>query len=33
VALVAETVAALRGEPPQRIREATTATFRRIFNP
>jgi TatD DNase family protein len=33
VALVAETVAALRGETPERIREATTATFRRIFNP
>ena len=33
VALVAETVAALRGEAPERIREATTATFRRIFNP
>jgi len=33
VALVAGTVAALRGEPTERIREATTATFRRIFNP
>jgi len=33
VALVAEAVAALRGDTPQRIREATTATFRRIFNP
>jgi len=33
VALVAETVAALRGEAPERIREATAATFRRIFNP
>ena len=33
VALVAETVAALRGEATERIREATTATFRRIFNP
>jgi TatD DNase family protein len=33
VSLVAETVAALRGDTPQRIREATTATFRRIFGP
>jgi TatD DNase family protein len=33
VALVAETVAALRGDTSARIREATTATFRRIFNP
>jgi TatD DNase family protein len=33
VAVVADTVAALRGEAPERIREATTATFRRIFNP
>jgi TatD DNase family protein len=33
VSLVAETVAALRGEAPERIRQATTATFRRIFNP
>jgi len=33
VALVADTVATLRGERPERIREATTATFRRIFNP
>ena len=33
VSLVADTVAALRGETPERIREATTATFRRIFNP
>jgi len=33
VALVADTVAALRGERPERIREATTATFQRIFNP
>jgi TatD DNase family protein len=33
VALVADTVAALRGEAPERIRAATTATFRRIFNP
>ena len=33
VALVAGTVAALRGEAPERIREATAATFRRIFNP
>ena len=33
VAVVAETVAALRGDSPQRIREATTATFRRIFKP
>ncbi|HWN85125.1 MAG TPA: TatD family hydrolase [Vicinamibacterales bacterium] len=33
VAVVADTVAALRGEAPERIRLATTATFRRIFNP
>jgi TatD DNase family protein len=33
VALVADTVATLRGDTPQRIREATTATFRHIFNP
>ena len=33
VALVAETVAALRGDAPERIRAATTANFRRIFNP
>jgi TatD DNase family protein len=33
VALVAEAVAALRGDTPERIREATAATFRRIFNP
>jgi TatD DNase family protein len=33
VALVAETVAALRGDTPERIRETTTATFSRIFNP
>jgi TatD DNase family protein len=33
VALVAETVAALRGDTPDRIRAATTGTFRRIFNP
>ena len=33
VSLVADTVAALRGEPSQRIREATTGTFRRIFGP
>ena len=33
VALVAEHVASLRGETPERIREATTATFHRIFGP
>jgi TatD DNase family protein len=33
VARVAETVAALRGDTPEHIREATTATFRRIFDP
>ena len=33
VARVAETVAALRGDTPERIREATSATFHRIFNP
>jgi TatD DNase family protein len=33
VAVVAETVAALRGDTPGRIQEATTATFRRVFNP
>jgi len=33
VAVVAEAVAALRGDAPERIREATAATFRRIFNP
>ena len=33
VAVVAQTVAALRGDTPERIREATTATFRRIFGP
>jgi TatD DNase family protein len=33
VSLVAETVAALRAEPAARIAEATSATFRRIFNP
>jgi TatD DNase family protein len=33
VAVVAEAVAALRGDAPGRIREATAATFRRIFNP
>jgi len=33
VALVASTVAALRGDAPERIRAATAATFRRIFNP
>jgi TatD DNase family protein len=33
VAHVAETVAALRGDTPERIRETTTANFRRIFNP
>jgi TatD DNase family protein len=33
VSLVAETVAALRGDTPERIRAATTATFRRIFGP
>jgi TatD DNase family protein len=33
VARVAETVAALRGDTPEHIREATTATFRRIFGP
>jgi TatD DNase family protein len=31
VAVVAEAVAALRGDTPERIREATAATFRRIF--
>ena len=33
VALVADHVASLRGDTPERIREATTATFHRIFNP
>ncbi|HET9268832.1 MAG TPA: TatD family hydrolase [Vicinamibacterales bacterium] len=33
VAVVAAAVAALRGDTPERIREATTATFRRIFGP
>jgi TatD DNase family protein len=33
VAVVAETVATLRGDTPERIRDATTATFRRIFSP
>jgi TatD DNase family protein len=33
VSLVADTVAALRGDTPERIREATTRNFRRIFNP
>jgi Tat protein secretion system quality control protein TatD with DNase activity len=33
VALVANHVASLRGDTPERIREATTATFHRIFNP
>jgi len=33
VAVVADAVAALRGEAPGRIREATAATFHRIFNP
>jgi TatD DNase family protein len=33
VTLVADTVAALRGETPERIREATTLNFRRIFGP
>jgi TatD DNase family protein len=33
VARVAETIAALRGDTAERIGEATTATFRRIFNP
>jgi len=33
VALVADHVASLRGDTPERIRAATTATFRRIFNP
>jgi len=33
VALVADHVAALRGDTPARIREATTATFHRIFSP
>ncbi len=33
VALVADHVASLRGDTPARIREATTATFHRIFNP
>ena len=33
VAMVADTVAALRGDSPARIREATTANFRHIFNP
>ena len=33
VAVVAATVAALRGDTPERIRDATTATFRRVFNP
>jgi TatD DNase family protein len=33
VTMVADTVAALRGDSPARIREATTANFRRIFNP
>jgi TatD DNase family protein len=33
VAVVAETVAALRGDTPERIREGTTATFRHIFGP
>ena len=33
VALVADHVASLRGDTSGRIREATTATFHRIFNP
>ena len=33
VALVADTVATLRGDTPERIRAATTRNFRRIFNP
>jgi TatD DNase family protein len=33
VALVADHIAALRGDTPDRIREATAATFRRIFGP
>jgi TatD DNase family protein len=33
VALVAEAIAALRGQAPDRIRAATTANFHRIFNP
>ncbi|HEV8394694.1 MAG TPA: TatD family hydrolase [Vicinamibacterales bacterium] len=33
VALVADHVASLRGDTSERIRAATTATFRRIFNP
>ena len=33
VAVVGETVAALRGESPERIRAVTTANFKRIFNP
>jgi TatD DNase family protein len=33
VALVAETVASLRGEAPELIRAATAETFRRVFNP
>jgi TatD DNase family protein len=33
VALVADHVASLRGDTSGRIREATTATFRRIFSP
>jgi TatD DNase family protein len=33
VAVVAEAVAALRGEAPETVRAATTANFRRIFNP
>jgi len=30
---VAQTVATLRGDTPERIRDATTATFRRVFRP
>jgi TatD DNase family protein len=33
VSLVADTVAMLRGDTPERIREATTLNFRRIFGP
>ena len=33
VALVAEHIASLRGDTAERIREATTATFHRIFGP